>query len=307
MFWNKKTNADDKLRANEIFSNISKQREAFSVTVGQMEKRRVRMFSDVSQLLENTKEQGKFAEASVEEEIFALFVLDNLSQELNGVSEEYQRLKTLLVEQIEKTFALVEENKCYTTASRSLKDVPAALKYHVYSYEKQLEEIVKSEKQVSILAQNMEKEAESFGEDGKRLMEITEELKHFATACEIQTHTLQKEVHRESEEINELEEMIQQLVALLKDNTIAATHLLKKGQELKKQVGNSTVYDFSEEFAVLRDKIVGMRNMDEEIVRSGERNRILISDIQDDMQMQKNALTELVYDLAQMMDTAEGQ
>ena len=118
---------------------------------------------------------------------------------------------------------------------------------------------------------------------------------------------LQEEVRASKEKIEELEDTIHHLISLIKESNMGTNRLLKKGQEISKAIQTSTMRDFSEDMLLVRDKVVGMRNLDEEVAKCGERNKIQLSDIQEDVQMQKNTLAELESDLSHLLDTAEEQ
>ena len=63
--------------------------------------------------------------------------------------------------------------------------------------------------------------------------------------------------------------------------------------------------DFSEDMIQIRDKIVSIRNLDEEIAKNVERNKIQLSDIQEDIHKQKQEIAEIESDLLHLLDSAE--
>lgn len=67
----------------------------------------------------------------------------------------------------------------------------------------------------------------------------------------------------------------------------------------------SSIRDFSEDLASTRDKVIRIRNLDEEIAKCCERNKIQLSDIQEDMQSQKKKILEMESDLLYLLDSAE--
>lgn len=88
---------------------------------------------------------------------------------------------------------------------------------------------------------------------------------------------------------------------------MGVTRLLKKNQEISQAVANSGMRDFSNDMIELRDKIVGLRNLDEEIAKCGERDKIQLSDVQEDVVNQKKQLAELESDISYMLDRIEEQ
>ena len=57
----------------------------------------------------------------------------------------------------------------------------------------------------------------------------------------------------------------------------------------------------------IRDKVVAIRNLDEEIAKNAERSKIQLSDIQEDVQNQKQEIAEIESDLLHLLDSAEEQ
>ena len=58
---------------------------------------------------------------------------------------------------------------------------------------------------------------------------------------------------------------------------------------------------------LIRDKVVGIRNLDEEVAKCTERNKIQLSDIQEELQNQKKEMAEMESDLSHLLDTLEEQ
>ena len=84
-------------------------------------------------------------------------------------------------------------------------------------------------------------------------------------------------------------------------------YIQPKGNVAVSSVTKIGVSDFSEDLITIRDKVVAMRNLDEEIAKCGERNKIQLSDIQDDIQNQKQEIAEMESDLLHLLDSAEDQ
>ena len=72
-------------------------------------------------------------------------------------------------------------------------------------------------------------------------------------------------------------------------------------------MNQSGMRDFSADLIPLRDRVVNMRNLDEEIAKCCERNKIQLSDIQEDIQNQRQELAEIESDLFYLLDAAEAQ
>ena len=305
MFGSKKNQFD--LRVREVFSQVAEQREGFDIAVAQMEETGKRIQTDVNQVMENTNALGMHAMTNIEAETSLMHKMDEFSKELSGVVGEYGRLRELMEAHYETTMALVEENKHFTSPTKYLTEAPGAMKQSFQSYEKQLAQMEEYGNKMSVMALNTAIEAGRLGEEGKQFVASIEEIRQTAVAYEKAASHLQTELSESKNKVNELEETIRHLTALLKENNIGTTRLLKKGQELGKSLKESSMRDFSDDMLQMRDVLVGLRNMDEEIAKRGERNKIQLADIQEDVRQQKDSLAEVESDLSHILDIAEAQ
>ena len=99
--------------------------------------------------------------------------------------------------------------------------------------------------------------------------------------------------------------VIDELIALMKESNVGTAKLFKKCHETYKFVEKSSMRDFTEDLVLIRDKVVNVRNLDEEIAKSGERSKIQLGDIQEDIQNQKKLLSEMESDLLYLLDSTE--
>lgn len=298
-----KRKRDEQIR--DIFDHIYQQRVNFETSVGQVEEGRNRVYKEICQMMTNTTELTTHAMLNIEEASKAICDVDAFSKELSGAVEEYGQLKTEVSNQYKTAAALVEENKHFTTPAKYLSEVPNALKQSCQSYEKQLDDMTDYGKRMGVLALNAAIEAGRMGESGKGFVLAAEEIRQTAVSYEKAAVTMKEEVEASHAKIAEMEEMIMHLISLLKENNVGTAKLFKKCQETQMFMEKSSMRDFSEELILIRDKVVKMRNLDEEIAKCAERNKIQMSDIQEDIQKQKKELAEMESDLLHLLDSAE--
>ena len=160
-------------------------------------------------------------------------------------------------------------------------------------------------KRMGVLALNAAIEAGRMGESGKSFVLAAEEIRENAESYEKIALTMKEEVEASHAKIVEMEEMIKRLLAMIKENNLGAANLFKRCQETQKFIEKSSMRDFSEDVILIRDKVVNMRNLDEEISKNVERSKIQLSDIQDDVQNQKKELAEMESDMLHFFDLAE--
>jgi len=289
----------------DIFDHIYQQRVNFETSVGQVESGRNRVYQDICQVMTSTNELTTHAMLNIEEESKTICEIDAFSKELIGAVEEYGQLRTEIENQVKTATALVEDNKHFTSPAKYLSEVPASLKQTCQSYENQLDEMMDYGKRMGVLALNAAIEAGRMGESGKGFVLAAEEIRQTAVSYEKAAAAMKEEVETSYKKIAEMEETIAHLVALLKENNIGTAKLFKKCQETQKCMEKSSMRDFSEDLILIRDKVVNMRNLDEEIAKCAERNKIQLSDIQEDIQNQKQELAEMESDLLHLLDSAE--
>ena len=301
----KKRKKDDKMK--DIFDHIYQQRVAFETSVSQVESGRARVQEEICQVMKSANQLTTYAMLNIEEESKVIHTIDEFSKELIGAVEGYGQLEKEIKKQVKAVTALVEENKHFTTPAKYLSEVPNTLKQNCQSYEQQLDEMADYGKRMGVLALNAAIEAGRMGESGRGFVLAAEEIRQTAISYEKAAVSMKEEVEASRVKIAEMEETIAHLISLMKDNNVGTTKVLKKCQETKSCMEKSGMRDFSEDMIQIRDKIVAVRNLDEEMAKNAERTKIQLSDIQEDVQNQKQELAEMESDLLHLLDSAEEQ
>ena len=305
MFGNKKNKIEEQI--NEIFSGIKEQRAGFETRVSQIESSEKGLHNDVCQIMGNANELVNHAMLNVDEEAALIHTIDDFSRELSTAVAEYSALTEMVSKQLQSVMDLVEENKHYTSPAKYLTEAPASLKQSYESYEGQLDEMAENGRKMGVMALNAAIEAGRMGDSAKQFVAASEEIRQTALGYEKAALSMKEEIISQKARINELEEMIHHMVALTKESNMGAARLLKKSQETQNFVNQSKMRDFSEDMILIRDKVVGMRNLDEEIAKCGERNKLALSDVSEELLNQKNRVVELESDLSYLFDAAEEQ
>jgi chromosome segregation ATPase len=204
----------------------------------------------------------------VSTEISLIQTLEELKEEQAKAYADYMEFCGNVVAQIGAGAELMDQNKRLTSPSRYLSEVPAALRARNKRYE-------------NCLSQMNE-----------------------ANVCE-QVSLLQAELTESYKDIQELEETIHHLMMLLTESNKAATKLVMKFTGYEKLIKNSSMRDFSEDLAEIRDEVMGLRNTDEEIAKCAERSKLQMEDIKEEMQAIKQEIAEIEIDISYLMDIAE--
>ena len=267
MFGSKKNKQNEQIK--DILDLINQQRLDFESSVDEVEEERKRIYSDFCQLAKNTDELSVHANLNIEEASAAIHGIDESSKDWNRAFEDYRQLEEKVQEQLQAAVTLVESNKHFTSPAKQLSEASKAISKGVKNYEKQLDDAIKNGISMEALAI----------------------MKDEAAATQAR--------------VNELEETVSRLISLMKDNNVGTTKLLMKCQETENFMKQSCMRDFSGDLISIRDKTVNIRNLEEEIAKCLERNKIQLSDIQEDMKNQKKKLAEMESDLFYILDSAE--
>jgi len=303
MFGSKRNKIQEQIK--EAFAQINEQREAFEEKVSSIEESGERMQTDICQIVDNTHNVADYATKNIEEQSTLIHNMDDFSKELKATIGEYNQLAESIKNHHEAVTNLVEENKHYTTPAKYLTEAPSKILQAYRAYEVKVDDMAEKGRQMSVMALNAAIEAGRIGEDGKQFVAVSEEIRQTALDYEAAALSMKEEFQEAQSRIHELEEYVFRLVSLIKDGNVATTRLLKKSTELNKCVRNSSMRDFSEDIILMRDKVIAMRNLDEEIEKASERNKIRLSDIQEEIQTQKKELRDLESDLSYILDEAQ--
>lgn len=303
MFGSRRNRNDVKLR--DVFDRLYQKRVTFETSMNQVEEGNKRVYNDICQVMTNANELATNTMLNIEEESAMIHGIDEFSKELHSVSDVHEQLKQAIDYQLQVSATLVEDNKHFTTPAKYLIEVPASLRENHQSYESKLDEMAEYGKQMSVLALNAAIEAGRIGESGMPFVLAAEEIRQTAVSYEKAALAMKEEIKASQTKVAQMEETITHLVALLKENNMGTAKLFKTCQETQKFINQSSVRDYSEDLIELRDKVVKIRNLDEEIAKCVERSKIQMSDIQEDLQNQKHDLAEMESDLLHLLDSAE--
>lgn len=291
----------------EALAQINQHKEDFENRMSSVDERGKQMQEDISQVMENTASMTDYAMQNVELESVLIHTMDGFSEEFQSALKEYQQIAEMVKENYEAVTNLVEENKHYTTPSKYLTEIPGKFRQEYQGYERKTEVLAESARQMSVQAVNAAVEAGRMGETGKKFVVASEELRQMALDYEKLALSMKEELEASQERVQELEEYVMRLVSLIKEGNVGTTRLMKKYMTLHKAVESCTMREFSEDVALMRDKVVSMRNMDEEMLKASERNKIQLTDIQEELQNQKQELRELDSDLAYLFEDTVGK
>jgi len=306
MFGSKKNkNVSDQSKA--VFAQVLEKKEVFEANISQIEEGNKRVAEDLSQLEENTSNLVENATLNVQTETALLHTLEDFTKEQEQVFKDYEQLREGIREQMDAGMELVDQNKHFTRPAKYLSEVSSTLRERNKQYEIFLAEMEECGKNMTALSMNMAANAEQFGDEAKPFVSAAEQIRSNVTHYEKTLAAMMEEIRNSYLELQEMENNIHHMVSLLKDSNKGATNLLKICQKNSTLIEKSVIRDTSEDMAEFRDKVVSLRNLDEEIVKCTERNKLQISDVKEEFLAFKKDLAEVDSDISYFMDLANEQ
>uniref|UniRef100_UPI004055C870 methyl-accepting chemotaxis protein n=1 Tax=Agathobacter sp. TaxID=2021311 RepID=UPI004055C870 len=306
MFGNRKMKASVE-KNREVFLQIAEKGKGFESEVTQIEEDGKQARRDISHLAGSIGNLSEHASANIQAEEALMDSMEELAEFFRKNQENYNILKELADKQLEVSTFLVEENKHYTTPAKYLSMTPENLRKQNYSYEKHLDEMAELGRRINVLALNAAIEAGHMGEDGKQFVSVAEEIRQNVISYEKEALMLREEISESQKQIEELENTIQKLVQRMKGNNKGTARLLKKCQDTVDKAKTISFCGFYDKMAEFKDKLTGMRNLDEEIVKSSERSKIQLEDIEEVLKGQKFKIAEVASDISYVFQLAEEQ
>ena len=280
-----------------FFAHMKDGKDMFDATAREIRETYQQLGAGITQIQENIKEASQMAADNGEKEQELTGQLASYQeQEVQSSEKREQMLRNFA--QIEQEMAqLVEENKHFTTPSKFLNEFPVALKAENEKTREELEKMQDCGKQMGVLALNAAIEAGRMGEGGKQFVTAAETIRVSAGTYDELIDQAHKRLADSDERIAELEEQVHRMVTLLKENNVAMTKLMKSCQEASRQAQEWNRLKPCPNFKEMENQIVVLRNADEEISKSEERNRMQMEDFTEEMESQKKNFDELLQSM----------
>lgn len=299
-------NLKEKLQsAEKVVSGVAEGKGVYEANVSDIMESQDQMQADVKQIGENLSVISELAGQNVEVEAALCNRISEAGQQMRMSEEAFETAVQHVRGQQERFMALVEENKHFTSPSKYLSELPAVLHNENQEHRKKLAQMSDFSKQMGVLALNAAIEAGRMGESGMQFVGAAEEIRQYAGNYEEVVSELRAELDASDKRISELEETIHHLVSLLKDNNMTTAKLLKSNEKSVKLLENPDILAFSDEVTQWKEQLVGLLNVDEEVLKAKERNRLQLEDIEGEIQLQNQKQEEISTSLTKSMKQAK--
>lgn len=283
---------------DQFFADTGSKGEMFHATMAEIKESHRQVEADVAQVKDNVQNAAALAAGNVEIEA-GLGRAIGECRDAMLVQEEKQKKLVLDVHQLyEDSTKLVDDNKHFTTPSKYLSEFPGTLKSANQQFSEKLDRMQEYGKQMGVLALNAAIEAGRLGESGKQFVTAAEDIRSYAANYDAIIAESRTQLAESKQQIAELEEQMHHLIGLLKENNIATARLMKSCAEVTRGADAVNEASLSETLSSVVNDIVGLRNADEEIVKSEERNRMQLEDLAEEFHSQQKNQQEI----GQMVD-----
>jgi hypothetical protein len=278
----------------KFFEETQAGKEMFEATVSELKESYHQMEAGVSQVCENIQAASELAADNVEMELRIGQEISEYRQKLADWDARQAQVLSEFHELGDKVTALVDENKHFTSPSKFISAYPANARTQNEATGKCLDEMEEYSKQMGVLALNAAIEAGRLGEAGKQFVTAAEDIRTYAARYDTVITDARQQLTESEEQIRQLEEQVHRLVALLKDNNVSTAKLMKTCRKFAQDADRLSGSFASDELGVVYNQVTTLRNADEEIVKSEERNRIRMDDMSEEFLAQQKNQKELL-------------
>ena len=157
---------------------------------------------------------------------------------------------------------------------------------------------------MGVLALTAAIEAGRMGETGKNFVEAAQKIRDQSFEYERIVASVKNKLEAEESRIQKLEEQAGILAGILKENNILETEMLKHFEETKETAAKASKDGVLEELAEMKERIAGLCNAEQEIVKVQKRNQIQLGDMKEEYQAWQEITDDAVQLIQPVMESA---
>ncbi len=274
---------------NAFFAEMEDQKDMFDASVAELAESYRQVAADVTQISENMNNAITLASGNTEIENNLGVIVNDYRQRVQEKELQQQAADEGFHQLLDATTRLVDANKHFTTPSKYISEFPSNYKAQNQSCRENLDQMEEFGKQMGVLSLQAAIEAGRLGEDGRQFVEAAEDIRTYAANYDKVIAQTREQLQQSDDRLNELEKQVHHLITLLKENNIATAKLMKLCQDAVDKADALSQNPLMDDFIEIQNKMSTLRNADEEIVKSEERNRMQVDDLNEEfLAQQKN-------------------
>lgn len=278
---------------DKFFADTGSKGEMFQATMEEIKESHRQVNTDVAQVKDNMRNAAELATGNVEIEAALGHTITECREAMLAQEEQHEHLADDVRRLIEELTQLVDANKHFTSPSKFLSEFPGSLKAQNEAFEEGLDRMQEFGKQMGVLALNAAIEAGRLGDSGKQFVTAAEDIRSNVSRYDEVIEDCRQQMAISNQKIADMEEQMHHLIGLLKENNIATARLMKFGTEVAGKAETYGKTKLSEQLNGIASEITGLKNADEEISKSEERNRMQMEDLAEEFQSQKKNHEEI--------------
>lgn len=276
-------------RDNVFFAEMEDQKDMFDASVAELAESYRQVAADVTQISENMNNAITLASGNAEIENNLGVIVNDYRQRVQEKELQQQAADEGFHQLLDATTRLVDANKHFTTPSKYISEFPSDYKAQNQSCRENLDQMEEFGKQMGVLSLQAAIEAGRLGEDGRQFVEAAEDIRTYAANYDKVIAQTREQLEQSDDRLNELEKQVHHLITLLKENNIATAKLMKLCQDAVNKADALSQNPLMDDFIEIQNQMSTLRNADEEIVKSEERNRMQVDDLNEEfLAQQKN-------------------
>lgn len=276
-------------RDNVFFAEMEDQKDMFDASVAELAESYRQVAADVAQLSENMNNAITLASGNAEIENGLGAIINDYRERVQKKEMQQQASDEAYHRLLDATTRLVDVNKHFTTPSKYISEFPSNYKAQNQSCRENLDQMEEFGKQMGVLSLQAAIEAGRLGEDGRQFVETAEDIRTYAANYDKVIAQTRLQLEQSDERLSELENQVHHLITLLKENNIATAKLMNLCQDAVNKSDALNHNSLMDDFIEIQNKMSTLRNADEEIVKSEERNRMQVDDLNEEfLAQQKN-------------------
>ncbi len=313
MFGNKNKMSSDeilemknKLEASDTFArNVEKSSEILDTNLTEITESCSRTAEYANQVADNVSSTIESSKSNIDVEASLIHSLDEYGNAVSKTQADIEKLVEKVKEQNEEALKLVDNNKHFTSPSKYLSELPSTFREANQKYSGHIGKMSEYCKQMGVLALNSAIEAGRLGDSGKVFVNSCEVIRTYATNYENEIALMKEEISASNEKIAYLEEQVRHLVGLLKENNVATAKLMKQCGETSDFAGELKLGIDFDSITELKTNVIDLKNAEEEILKSGERNRMQLEDMFAEIETQQKNQEEILKSVLPVLNTKE--
>jgi len=289
-------------KKDEVYAALAECAGMYEANLGDYDSSVTQMEADLRQLSENLDASGAIISENGKRLSGVFEVLRAYSDSNASWQEEYSSFLKNCDQVYNDSVNAVENNKHFTGPSKAISEFSESMRRDLTEQDRELKMMTEFAKQMSVLALNAAIEAGRMGDEGKQFMTAAESIRSYSANYDASVRKMQEQLAATMKKTAELDDDIKRLIALLKDNNVAVSKLMKELSDVTKE--GHRLFDEKQNriFEELLSATVEIHDKEGEVDRMEARNRMQIDDIVSEFTLQKKLIGEITGELNPIMD-----